>query len=264
MNVEDVLVQGRWGDVDILLLEDNGAARAPRAPGSVSGVRSGESLSSRPRPPCGDASRPGRPSSSRWALPIRTGRHPSKSTIARLLPASPEFRLMQQDESAPSGSSSACPHTIRLASTLVTRVRRLVGLLPRWQPWSTDAGRPSRRRGDVVNQPDSDPGVVAGVRTDGEGSEPGRPPSVPRKRKREVTRRVRKALPEPTPATWIMVAPGRYIRGEEPAPETVIPSPPVEAGEGSLLGSHDLAPQILDEAPSHDQAGHGAPEGEGE
>jgi hypothetical protein len=174
---------------------------------------------------------------------------------------------VQQDESAPSDSSLAATHTTRFISPLFTGVSRLVGLLPRWQLSSTDAGRPSRRRGDVVNQPDSDPGVVARARTDGEGSEPGRPPSVPRKRKREVARRVRKALPEPTPATWIMVAPGRYIRGEEPVPKTVAPTPPAEvgeAGEGSPPGSHDLAPEVLDEAPSHDQAGHGALEREGE
>ena len=209
-------------------------------------MRSGwESSSSRPGPPCEDASRPGRPSSSRWALPIRMGRHPPNGNIPGSLPASPEYRLMQQDESAPSGSTRRfrttrlildAGHQGEASGRAPPEVATFVNGRRETEPSSRRCRQSARFRSRGRRRCEDQWRAIGA----------GCPPSVPTKRKREVTRRVRKALPEPTPATWIMVAPGRYIRGEEPVPKTVAPSPPLEvgeAGEGSPPGSHDLAPE---------------------
>ena len=264
MNVEDVLVQGRSRRADPAPRRQWGCegTTSPRKRPWRSGwrilVKPPETALRERQPPWATFKQPAGSSD-------KNGTASSERQSPRLLPASPEFRLVQQDESASSGSATAATRTTRFISPFVTGMSRLVRLLPRWQLTPKRDQGPVHRRGDVANQPDPDPGIVTGAKTSGGRSKPGRPPSVPMKRKREVTRRVRKPLPEPTPATWVMVAPGRYIRGEEPVPKTVVPSLPAEvgeAGDGSPTGSHVLAPEILDSAPSHDRAGHGAPEGE--
>lgn len=225
----DVHIQDRWGTRTSCFSKRRGCEgttsprKRPMRSGWVPLVQSprtvlrGRQAPSTPfKQPVGSTDKDGAASSER------------QHALARL--RAPEYRLMQQDDPAPPRPAPAWIHPTLSSAPLVTRVRHLVGLLPRWQLTPKRDQCPVRRHGHGVDPPDPDPAVVAGRRTGGEPSVPGRPPLIPTKRKREVTRRVRKALPEPTPANWIMVAPGRYIRGEEPAPEMVASSSPVEEG----------------------------------
>ncbi len=203
---------------------------------------------------------------------MRVGRHPPNDDIARHVSASPELRIIQRDESAPSCQPPAfCdpslfPSPVRssLLALLVARARRLVRLLPRVQTSPSVNRTPGDHRGQVANPTEDVPVVGAGSRTDGDGSNPSDPPSVPTRRKRDPTRRAKRPLPEPTPATWIMVAPNRYIRAEDSAAVPVASVPPVEGDQGTPTSSRDLPLEVHDEARSNDETGVGLADGEGE
>ncbi len=55
-----------------------------------------------------------------------------------------------------------------------------------------------------------------------------------------------KAVPEPSPASWVQVGPGRFVRGEEPKP-----SPDASAEDEPITQAPDSSSELTDEVP-HD------------
>ena len=83
-----------------------------------------------------------------------------------------------------------------------------------------------------------------------ESNDSDRSPDQPRETPQRKRRR-RKTLVEPLPATWVMVAPGRYVRVEDPAPDPVASSEPtveVEVEDDSTADDIDPAGETVMEA----------------
>ena len=64
--------------------------------------------------------------------------------------------------------------------------------------------------------------------------------------------------PEPVPASWVQVGPGKYVRGEEsdPAPDAPLEAMMEDATEAPTIGDEPTHPDLTEATSGEPVAGH--------